>query len=443
MHDGAQSHIHSLPSLLALCGCDSITSPGRHWNDPSTALPPESNQPPPAWAHGVRDRPLIGRSQDPSIPVARVCGLQFAAGWCVEAKQRRQPTWSRCPCPSGSRKITALEPHRRVTSCIGKRYLEIGWRNDAVLGRARQGWRMKSICVTGGLHETLNTEGIMLLASFAHLTKPFLAQGRRFAPLPLHRPHRCKRVIRPSVKGDGASMGSRANNGTLQIHRLVVMSSLSRRACYKCGNVGHYAEVCSSAERLCYNCKQPGHESNQCPLPRTTEAKQCYHCQGLGHVQADCPTLRLSGTGGGNGRCYNCGQPGHLARACPNPAGVSMGRGAPVGRGGFSGYGRGGFTGGPRQPTCYKCGGPNHFARDCQAQAMKCYACGKLGHISRDCTAPNGGPLNTAGKTCYQCGEAGHISRDCPQKAVAAAPAGNEIPTDAEIPAPAAIPPVA
>jgi cellular nucleic acid-binding protein len=48
---------------------------------------------------------------------------------------------------------------------------------------------------------------------------------------------------------------------------------------------------------------------------------------------------------------------------------------------------------------------------------MKCYACGKLGHISRDCTAPNGGPLNTAGKTCYQCGEAGHISRDCTKKA--------------------------
>jgi cellular nucleic acid-binding protein len=64
---------------------------------------------------------------------------------------------------------------------------------------------------------------------------------------------------------------------------------------------------------------------------------------------------------------------------------------------------------------------------------MKCYACGKLGHISRDCTAPNGGPLNTAGKTCYRCGETGHISRDCTQTEVngdASAPA-------AAVPAPA------
>jgi cellular nucleic acid-binding protein len=58
--------------------------------------------------------------------------------------------------------------------------------------------------------------------------------------------------------------------------------------------------------------KQPNHESNECPMPRTTKAKQCYHCQGLGHVQAECPTLRLSGAGAGN-RCYNCDSIGHLA----------------------------------------------------------------------------------------------------------------------------------
>lgn len=71
-------------------------------------------------------------------------------------------------------------------------------------------------------------------------------------------PHRCKRVIKEWIDGDQAYVKCRADDGTEQIHRLVAMSSLSRRACYKCGNVGHYAEVCSSAERLCYNCKQPG-----------------------------------------------------------------------------------------------------------------------------------------------------------------------------------------
>lgn len=110
-----------------------------------------------------------------------------------------------------------------------------------------------------------------------------------------------------------------------------------------------------------------------------------------------------------------------LKRNCltPNAAstgGAGRGAGGPA-RGGYGGGFRGGFAGNNRAATCYKCGGPNHFARDCQAQAMKCYACGKLGHISRDCTAPNGGPLNSAGKTCYRCGETGHISRDCPQAA--------------------------
>lgn len=211
------------------------------------------------------------------------------------------------------------------------------------------------------------------------------------------------------------------------------MSSLSRRACFKCGNVGHYAEVCSSSERLCYNCaytrrtsalrgntdiyqasspatsptdaripapprvrsiasRAPHHTSldpSSTHIPLTPfSAKQCYHCQGLGHVQADCPTLRLSGAGT-SGRCYSCGLAGHLARNCPTPGVPGMGRGAggPP-RGGFGGGFRGGFAAGGGAgrgaATCYKCGGPNHFARDCQAQAMKCYACGKLGTACED-----------------------------------------------------------
>lgn len=74
---------------------------------------------------------------------------------------------------------------------------------------------------------------------------------------------------------------------------------------------------------------------------------------------------------------------------------------------------------------------------------MKCYACGKLGHISRDCTAPNGGPLNTAGKTCYQCGEAGHISRDCPQKATNGDLSGEAVDLGGVAPVVAPVAPVA
>ncbi|TAQ84184.1 hypothetical protein B7494_g7486 [Chlorociboria aeruginascens] len=246
-------------------------------------------------------------------------------------------------------------------------------------------------------------------------------------------PHRCRKIVREWTTIDGAFVTCCADDGTEQTHRLLAMSSLSRRACYKCGNVGHYAEVCASAERLCYNCKEPGHESNGCPLPRTTEAKQCYHCQGLGHVQADCPTLRLSGAGF-SGRCYTCGMPGHLARACPQQTdGVSpipgVVRTVSAGRGGFGGgfAPRGGFSNGGTQKTCFKCGLPNHYARDCQASATKCYACGKLGHISKDCTSSAGGPVNVNGKTCYQCGQIGHISRDCPSNNVATENAANGV----------------
>lgn len=46
------------------------------------------------------------------------------------------------------------------------------------------------------------------------------------------------------------------------------MSSLSRRACYKCGDLGHHAEACSSPHRLCYNCKQPSESYVATPRPK-------------------------------------------------------------------------------------------------------------------------------------------------------------------------------
>ncbi len=66
--------------------------------------------------------------------------------------------------------------------------------------------------------------------------------------------HRCRSIIREWQDEDGVHVTC-CTDGHLQTHHIVAMSSLSRRACYKCGNVGHYAEVCSSAERLCYNCE--------------------------------------------------------------------------------------------------------------------------------------------------------------------------------------------
>jgi len=76
------------------------------------------------------------------------------------------------------------------------------------------------------------------------------------------------------------------------LHSKLPVSLAFKRTCYKCGNLGHHADDCSSNERLCYNCKQPGHESSKCPNDRSAESKQCYFCKEVGHIQSDCPKYK-------------------------------------------------------------------------------------------------------------------------------------------------------
>lgn len=79
------------------------------------------------------------------------------------------------------------------------------------------------------------------------------------------------------------------------LHVKLPVSLAFKRTCYKCGNLGHYAEECPSTERLCYNCKQAGHESTKCPNARTSESKQCYFCKEIGHIQSECTKYNFSG----------------------------------------------------------------------------------------------------------------------------------------------------
>jgi len=193
------------------------------------------------------------------------------------------------------------------------------------------------------------------------------------------------------------------------------MSYSSRKGCFKCGNLGHIAEACSSDQRLCYNCRQPGHESAACPQPRTVAAKQCYSCGGVGHIQAECPSLRVQG---GGQKCYSCGRFGHIARVCPNAAaggagGAGFNAGPPAQAPAFASRapppGRGLNTASLPPVKCFRCGGLNHMSRDCLA------APGTT--VSDQTVVSNGVAPSNKEKICYKCSQQGHIARECPQNA--------------------------
>ncbi|MCH93645.1 cellular nucleic acid-binding protein, partial [Trifolium medium] len=53
--------------------------------------------------------------------------------------------------------------------------------------------------------------------------------------------------------------------------------------CFKCGVLGHKADVCKSDGLKCFKCGRFGHKSDDCKNPIV-----CYNCKGEGHKSPNC-----------------------------------------------------------------------------------------------------------------------------------------------------------
>lgn len=80
-----------------------------------------------------------------------------------------------------------------------------------------------------------------------------------------------------------------------------------KNACYKCGLVGHYANVCGFS--VCKRCRKKGHIAEKCM------SVYCYRCGRTSHTFDKCyAKTHLNGENMHN--CYRCGRSGHLRMDC-------------------------------------------------------------------------------------------------------------------------------
>ncbi|WJX62428.1 hypothetical protein P8452_47427 [Trifolium repens] len=72
-----------------------------------------------------------------------------------------------------------------------------------------------------------------------------------------------------------------------------------KQGCFKCGEVGHYANECPTAANVCYNCKKPGHVARECRAPKAgPSANAAQGSQGprpAARARAYCMGAELSG----------------------------------------------------------------------------------------------------------------------------------------------------
>jgi hypothetical protein len=69
-------------------------------------------------------------------------------------------------------------------------------------------------------------------------------------------------------------------------------SEIDARACYSCGETGHFRRDCSGVEAhnniKCWNCDEKGHRFSDCPEPRDTARLKCRNCSQRGHTIRVC-----------------------------------------------------------------------------------------------------------------------------------------------------------